>query len=433
MTEHDSILAPPLDPGLAQARVLDAADPLRLMRDEFCFPPGKSGAPKIYLTGNSLGLQPKGTRQAVLDELDDWARLGVDGHFHARRPWLRYHARFTDVGARLVGAQPAEVVVMNALTVNLHLLMVSFYRPTATRHRIVIERGAFPSDRYLAHSQARFHGYDPAEAVVELGPREGQHLLDTDDVLHFIETQGHTIAVFLLSGLNYYTGQVFDIRRITQAARARGIVVGWDLAHAAGNVELNLHDDDVDFAAWCTYKYLNAGPGAVGMAFVHERHHKTADLPRFAGWWGNDPDRRFLMTHEFEPAPSADGWQLSTAPVLLMAPLAASLALFDRVGMRALRQKSEKLTTFLLGLLDDVTVAHPGKLTVLTPREPSARGNQLSLRVQVEPERFLKALAEREVVCDFRRPDVIRAAPTPLYNSFEDVWTFAEIVRQSLA
>jgi kynureninase len=422
---------------LEQARRLDAEDPLRSFRDRFFFPVHACKDP-VYLVGNSLGLEPRRTREVVLQELDAWAKLGVEGHFAKDgpvEPWFSYHELFTERGAALVGAVPGEVVAMGSLTTNLHLLMVSFYRPTTTRYRIVIEGGAFPSDRYAVRSQALFHrdrhGRDAGEVVVELAPRAGEDLLRTEDVLRFIEEEGDSVAVFLMGGVNYYTGQLFDIRAITAAARKKGIVVGWDLAHAAGNALLRLHDDDVDFAAWCTYKYLNAGPGSVGMAFVHERHARSFDLPRFWGWWGNDPKTRFSMGDAYEPQPGAAGWQISNAPILSMAALHASLEIFAEATMEALRRKSEALTAWLLALLDDLEAEKPGAIRVITPRDPAARGAQLSLRRRGDPEGFLKLLAERGVFADFRRPDVIRVAPAPLYCSFEDCWRFARILRET--
>lgn len=429
------------DLSLAAARKQDAEDPLRAFRDAFFFPHHPSGQP-VYLVGNSLGLEPKRTREVVLRELDAWAKHGVEGHFTRGQaaddpvePWFSYHELFTARGATLVGAQPGEVVAMGSLTTNLHLLMVSFYRPTTTRYRIVIEGGAFPSDRYAVRSQALFHqdrhGHAAADTVVELEPRAGEDLLRTEDVLRFIDEQGDSVALFLMSGVNYYTGQLFDIKAITAAAKKKGIVVGWDLAHAAGNALLHLHDDDVDFAAWCTYKYLNSGPGSVGMAFVHERHARSYALPRFWGWWGNDPTVRFQMGPDYEPQPGAAGWQISNAPVLSMAALHASLELFDRAGMPALRKKSEALTGYLLALVDDIVKDKPGALTVITPRDPQGRGAQLSLRRRGDPEGFLKLLGERGVFADFRRPDVIRVAPAPLYCSYEDCWRFAQILRET--
>lgn len=419
------------------ARRLDAEDPLRSFRAAFHFPQHPSNNP-VYLVGNSLGLEPKRTREVVNQELDAWAKLGVEGHFAKDgpvEPWFSYHELFTKRGADLVGATPGEVVAMGSLTSNLHLLMVSFYRPTKTRFKIVIEGGAFPSDRYAVMSQAILnqdrHGHDPNDAVVELQPRAGETLLRTEDILRFIDEQGDSVALFLMGGVNYYTGQLFDIRAITAAARKKGIVVGWDLAHAAGNALLNLHDDDVDFAAWCTYKYLNSGPGSVAMAFVHERHARRSDLPRFWGWWGNDPKVRFQMGKSYEPQPGAAGWQISNAPVLSMAALHASLELFEKATMPALRKKSEKLTGYLLALVDEIIEQKPGLLEVITPRDLTARGAQLSLRRRGDPEAFLKLLGERGVFADFRRPDVIRVAPAPLYCSFEDCWRFAQILKET--
>jgi len=319
---------------------------------------------------------------------------------------------------------------MNALTVTLHLLMVSFYRPTKQRYKIMIEAGAFPSDQYAVDSQARFHGFDPAEAIIEVAPRDGEHTLRTEDIVALIDEHGDSLALVMLSGVNYYTGQAYDIRAITEAGHANGCVVGFDLAHAAGNLNLRLHDDGPDFAAWCSYKYLNSGPGGVSGVFVHERHDRSPDLPRFAGWWGNDPETRFEMPRTFSPHRGAEGWQLSNAPVLAMASLRASLDLFDEAGIQKLRAKSEQLTAYMLELID----ALPNdRFEIITPREPSARGAQLSIRTRFDGQELFAALTEAGVVCDFRRPDVIRVAPAPLYNSFEDVWTFCEILRREVA
>lgn len=425
---------------LEGARKRDNSDALARFRNEFHFPhvrPDIAGG-AVYLVGNSLGLEPKRTKARVNQELDAWAALGVEGHFTEAKdghgpiePWFSYHELFTQRGADLVGARPGEVVAMGSLTLNLHLLLVSFYRPTKERSLIVIEGGAFPSDRYAMASQARFHGFDPASTVVELKPRAGEDTLRTEDVLAFIDERGHEVATFMMSGVNYYTGQLFDIAAITKAARAKGATVGWDLAHAAGNAALRLHDDDVDFAAWCTYKYLNSGPGSVGMAFVHERHARAFDLPRFHGWWGNDPKTRFEMGPSFEPQPGAAGWQISNAPVLSMAALHASLELFAEATMPALRAKSVELTAYLQAHLDEIVREKPGALSIITPRDPSARGAQVSLRVHSDPTRLLALLQERGVFADFRRPDVIRVAPVPLYCSFEDVWRFAQVLRET--
>ena len=437
------------DLSLDAARALDRADPLAKFRAEFHFPlvhganddaraTGHNESGAVYLVGNSLGLEPKRTRARVLQELDAWAALGVEGHFTQPKdgkgpiePWFSYHQLFTQRGADLVGAKPGEVIAMGSLTLNLHLLMLSFYRPTKERSLIVIEGGAFPSDRYAVASQAKLHGLDPLTTVVELSPRAGEDNLRTEDVLAFIEQRGHEVAVFAMAGVNYYTGQLFDIRAITKAARKKGAVVGWDLAHAAGNALLSLHDDDVDFAAWCTYKYLNSGPGSVGMAFVHERHARAFDLPRLHGWWGNDPATRFEMGREFIPQAGAGGWQISNAPVLSMAALHASLELFAEATMPALRKKSDALTATLLAHVDAIIQEKPGSLSVITPRDPKDRGAQLSLRVHTDPTRLLAMLQERGVFADFRRPDVVRVAPAPLYCSFEDVWRFAQILKET--
>ncbi len=412
---------------LERARALDEADELRPLREEFLFPKDDDGEPLIYLCGNSLGLQPRKVREHLNVELEDWASLGVEGHFEGRNPWYDYHEFLTEPMARVVGAKPQEVVVMNALTVNLHLLMVSFYRPTRERYKIVIEEGAFPSDQYMADSQVRFHGYDPEDAVVELTPREGEACLRTEDVTAWLDEHGHEVAVILLGGVNYYTGQAMDIAAITEAGHRNGCIVGFDCAHAAGNLRLRLHEHGPDFAAWCSYKYLNAGPGAVAGVFVHERHAQSPELPRFAGWWGNDPETRFEMQRRFVPQAGAAGWQLSNAPVLSMAALRASLDLFDRAGMDALREKSEQLTSYMLGLIDAIP---NDQFEIITPRALNARGSQLSIRTKFDGRKLFDALTKAGVVCDFRRPDVIRVAPAPLYNSFEDVWCFCQMLAE---
>jgi kynureninase len=411
---------------LDRARALDAKDELAAFRDEFLFPAHPSGR-TVYLCGNSLGLQPKATRAWVERELAHWEEHAVEGHFRGERPWFAYHEFFAQAAADIVGAGPGEVVVMNGLTVNLHLMLVSFYAPTAARNRIVIECGAFPSDRYAVASHARLHGYDPAEVVVELAPRPGEDELRTEDVEAFLAREGASVALVMLGGVNYYTGQAHDLRAITAAAHAAGARAGFDLAHAAGNLELALHDWDVDFAVWCTYKYLNSGPGGVACAFVHERWANAPGLPRLAGWWGNDPETRFTMPDAFVPQAGAAGWQLSNAPVLTMAALGASLEIFGRAGMDRLGKKSRELTGFLDDCLRDIDT---DLLTIITPQ---ARGCQLSLRVRDRGEAVHEALSQRGVFCDFRRPDVVRVAPVPLYNSFEDVWFFAQIVRECVA
>ncbi|RKH25085.1 kynureninase [Corallococcus sp. CA041A] len=402
---------------------LDAADPLRPLRDEFLFPPAASGAPAIYLAGNSLGLQPRKARKYVQMEMEDWERLGVEGHVHGRHPWLPYHEQLTDMVARVVGAQPQEVVVMNTLSVNLHLMMVSFYRPTRERFKILIEGGAFPSDQYAVASQARFHGYDPKEAIVRLMPREGEDTLRSEDILEAIERHGKELALVMLGSVNYLTGQAFDLREITRVAHAQGCKVGFDLAHGAGNLKLSLHDDGPDFAVWCSYKYLNGGPGSLGGVFVHERHAHSPQLPRFEGWWGHNKATRFEMGPTFDPLPGAEGWQLSNPPIFQLAALRSSLELFDRATMAALRAKSDQMTGYLEFLLDRLPV---GYVSITTPRDLKQRGAQLSLRFKGEPKRLLQRLSAAGIICDFREPDIIRAAPAPLYNTYLDVFRFVK-------
>lgn len=423
----------------AAARELDASDPLREFRAEFHIPdaariaalagaPGPKGE-AVYLTGNSLGLQPKAVAELLRLELEDWAGLGVEGHLHGRDPWLPYHEQFRAPLARLVGAHEHEVVAMNSLTVNLHLLLATFYRPTPERFKVVIEDSAFPSDSYAVASQAAFHGFDPGAAVARVRPREGESTLRTEDIIAAVERERP--ALVLLGAVNYLTGQWFDMPAITAAGRRAGAAVGWDLAHAAGNVPLRLHEIDADFAAWCSYKYLNAGPGAVAGAFVHERHCRDLSLPQFAGWWGNDPAIRFRMESGFTPVPRADRWALSNPPILALTPLKASLALFDRAGMSRLREKSERLTAFTAALIASLCP----QVRILTPGAPGERGCQLSLVIPGSSRSVQRTLLGRGVVCDFREPDVIRAAPVPLYNSFHDAWSFvanlADVLEQA--
>jgi len=412
---------------LAFAQSLDAADELRDYRNRFHIPTQKNGQPYLYFCGNSLGCQPKSTRKFIETELEDWAELGVEGHFHARNPWKPYHEFLTDSTAKLVGALPTEVVVMNALSANLHFLLASFYRPTPTRYKILIESDAFPSDFYVVESQAKFHGFDAKDAVIRFAPREGETLIRIEDLLEYIEKEGDSIAVIMLGGVNYYTGQLFDMQRIAKAGHEKGICVGFDLAHATGNVILKLHEWNVDFAAWCSYKYLNAGPGAVGGVFIHEKHVSNPEIHRFAGWWGQDKETRFQMRHEFKAIPTAEGWQLSNAPVLSMAALRASMEIFEEVGMEKLRAKSEKLTGFLEYLLSQLPDSLPVEL--ITPANPAERGCQLSLRTFAEGKKIFQRLSDNGVICDWREPDVIRLAPVPLYNSFEDVFRFVELLK----
>jgi len=369
-------------------------------------------------------------RADVDRELEDWARLGVDGHFDARDPWLGYHAYFSEQLSPIVGASPGEIVVMNSLTTNLHFMMISFYQPTQTRYKILMEGGAFPSDHYAVDSQAALHGFDPKDAVIKLAPRPGEECLRDEDVLAAIEEAGDELALVMLGGVNFYTGQVFDMGAITDAGHAVGARVGFDLAHAVGNVELRLHDWGVDFAVWCSYKYLNAGPGATGGCFVHERWAMAPGLPRLTGWWGNDPDTRFEMKPEFVPQPGAAGWQVSNAPVFAMAPQKASLRLFNEAGMPALRKKSLALTDYLLTLLDALPAA---SFDIITPREPARRGSQVSLKAQKDGKELFDALTDGGVICDYREPGVIRIAPAPLYNSFADVWKFWDILRDVIS
>jgi kynureninase len=409
------------------ARALDDADPLSRFRANFLLPHRPDGTPLTYLCGHSLGLQPRAARALVEQELDAWAELGVDAHFHAPAPWYSYHETLRDQGARLVGALPDEVVFMNGLTVNLHLLMATFYRPTRERFRILYDEPCFPSDLYALQSQARHHGQGPDAALIPAGPRPGEHSLRTEDVEELLDRHGSQIALVLLAGVNFLSGQLMDLPRLTASAHRHGCLVGLDLAHAAGNVVLRLHDWDVDFAVWCSYKYLNGGPGAPGGCFVHARHGVRTDLPRLAGWWGNDPQTRFRMhlLPEFVARPGADGWQVSNPPVLAMAPLRAALALFDEATMPALRARSERLTGYLEFLLDRLP---PQRCELITPRDRAQRGSQLSLLIQDRPRAVQQALQAEGVVCDFREPNVIRVAPVPLYNTFAEVWTFAQVL-----
>ena len=409
---------------------LDSEDPLRHFQQKFHLPLGKDNKPLIYFAGNSLGLMPKAARAIVEEELDNWAKLGVDAHLATGTPWYTYHEALREPTARLVGAKPLEVICMNSLTVNLHLMMATFYRPTKSRFKILMEEPAFPSDTYAIKTQIAHHGLDPNDTLILARPRKGEFAIQTEDILDLIKKDAGQLAVVMLAGVNFFTGQLFDIEKITAAARKRGIVVGFDLAHAIGNVPLSLHDWNLDFAVWCSYKYLNAGPGAVAGAFVHERHATDEKLPRLAGWFGNDPNTRFRLhlEPEFIPVASADGWQISNPPIFSMAPLRASLAIFDDAGgMEPLRAKSVRLTSYLEFLLTEIGSK---KFTVITPREPDARGCQLSVLAHEHPKQLLKELETANVKCDFREPNVIRVAPTPLYNTFREVWRFARTLAQ---
>src|SRR6184192_3212990 len=413
------------------AQQLDAEDPLRSFRDRFHLPVGANDEPLIYFAGNSLGLMPKSAKQIVEQELEDWAKLGLDAHLNAKTPWYSYHEKLREPAARFVGAQPIEVICMNSLTVNLHLMMATFYRPTKSRFKILMEDPAFPSDTYAIKTQIVHHGFEPKEALLLARPREGEFTVRTEEILDLIEKHTDELAVVLIGGVNFFTGQLFDIPTITAAAQKHGITVGVDLAHAIGNVPLSLHDWNVDFAVWCSYKYLNAGPGAVAGAFVHERHATNRKLPRLAGWFGNDPNTRFRMhlEPEFIPVPSADGWQISNPPIFSMAPLRASLSVFDEAGgMAPPRAKSMKLTGYLEFLIEQIDSGNRFKL--ITPREANERGCQLSIQAQELPKELFGKLEAAGVKCDFREPNVIRAAPTPLYNTFHEVWRFANILRE---
>lgn len=417
---------------LAFAQQCDASDKISAFRKRFLFPQHK-GSDCLYFTGNSLGLQPVTAREAILQELDDWARFGVEGHFQARNPWYAYHEMFLEPAAQLVGAHTNEVVNMNGLTTNLHLMMVSFFRPKGKRVKILCEAKAFPSDLYVFESQLRFHGLDPVNDLIALHPRQGEHCLRTDDVLAAIEEAGEELALVMMGGVNYYTGQVFDMERITEAGHRAGALVGWDLAHAAGNIELSLHQWNVDFAAWCTYKYLNSGPGSVSGVFIHQKHGLNPETPRFAGWWGYDKKHRFEMKPGFVPVPGAEGWQLSNAPVFSMAVHKASLDIFSEAGMPALRARSKQLTGYLDYILQQTAAAVPGAdFEVITPSAEEERGAQLSVLVHGRGRKVFDYLTENGVIVDWREPNVIRMAPAPLYNSFEDIYRFGQVMKTAL-
>jgi kynureninase len=413
---------------LAFAQKLDQTDKLARFRDEFHLIQ-KDGKPMVYLCGNSLGLQPKRVKAAIDQELKDWAELGVEGHFDGKNPWMYYHHFLTENAARVVGAKNSEVVIMNNLTANLHLMMVSFYRPTATRYKIMMEVSAFPSDQYAMETQARFHGLNPEEAIIELKPREGEYTLRTEDILAKIEENKDTLAIVMMGGVNYYTGQAFDMKTIAAAAHAVGARAGFDLAHAAGNLQLQLHDWNVDFAVWCTYKYLNSGPGGTSGVFVHERHGNNPEINRFAGWWGHDEKERFLMKKGFIPMEGAAGWQLSNAQIFPMAIHKASLELFDEAGIENLRLKSEMLTGYLYFILKDFT----DHLTVITPEDPTQRGCQLSVIVKKDGKKLFDYLQSQNILPDWREPDVIRMSPVPMYNNFEDVFRIGEALKNYFA
>jgi kynureninase len=420
---------PGFRPHLEFARSLDQKDVLRSYRNAFHIPKGVSGNKCLYFTGNSLGLQPKTTKAAIEQELLDWANLGVQGHLEAKNPWMPYHEFLTESMAKIVGAKPIEVVVMNTLTANLHFLMASFYSPTAKRHKILIESDAFPSDRYAVQSQLEFHGYDPDACLLEWAPRAGETLLHLQDLETILDEYGEEIALVLIGGVNYYTGQYFDLKKIAEMGHAKGCKVGIDLAHGAGNIQPDLHNSGVDFAAWCTYKYLNAGPGNLGGIFVHERYANDKTLKRFSGWWSQNKNSRFDMRKPLDLMPGAEGWQLSNPPILSMAAIKASLELFNEVGMDALRQKSIQLTAYLEYLINNLE--HPD-VEIISPKDPAQRGCQLSIRVKNVDQTLHKRLTKNHVITDWRAPGVIRCAPVPFYNSFEDVFGMVAILKTLL-
>lgn len=411
------------------AQQSDKADKLSVYRQRFLFPQ-HNGQDVVYFTGNSLGLQPKTTQSYIQQELEDWAKFGVEGHFLAKHPWMPYHEFLTDKMAKIVGALPEETVMMNQLTVNLHLLMVSFYRPTKQRYKILCEAKAFPSDQYALQSQIKFHGYSIEDALIEISPREGEYTIRHEDIYEAIEKNKDSLALVMIGGVNYFTGQVFDMKAITQAGHKAGAIVGFDLAHGAGNLKLALHDWDVDFAAWCSYKYLNSGPGSVAGAFVHQKHLKNTDLPMFAGWWGHDKKTRFLMDKTFVPMQTAERWQMSNAQIFAMAACRASLDIFDEVGMDALVERSKRLTTYLEFIVGEVNKQKNNCLEIITPKEN--RGCQISIVANGYGKPLYNKLIENGVIPDWREPNVIRCAPVPLYNSFEDIFRFGQILNSLL-
>ncbi|WP_298498641.1 kynureninase [uncultured Algibacter sp.] len=415
--------------GLEYALQQDQNDELKTYRDQFHIPKNKEGNPWIYMTGNSLGLQPKQTKSYVNQELEDWANLGVEGHFEAKNPWLAYHEFLTKSMAKVVGAKPIEVIVMNTLTANLHFMMVSFYKPTKTRYKILIESDAFPSDKYAVESQLRHHGYDDKAGLILWKPRKGEELLNYNDLENILKKHGHEIALIMIGGVNYYTGQYFDLKRIATLGHKYGCNVGFDCAHGAGNVNLNLHESGADFAVWCTYKYLNSGPGSLAGCFVHERHAHKKDLNRFTGWWSHNKQTRFNMRDEFDQLPGAEGWQLSNPPILSMAAIKASLDMFHEVGMEKLTNKSKKLTGYFEYLLKQLG---EDVIKIITPSNPEERGCQLSIQVKNADKTLHNKLTKAGIISDWREPDVIRCAPVPLYNSFEDVYRLVKKLKSIL-
>lgn len=410
------------------AKELDDNDVLSDYRSRFHIPE-INNKDALYFTGNSLGLQPKTTQEYIQQELDDWAKYGVEGHFNAKNPWVSYHKILSAPFANLVGAELDEVVAMNGLSVNLHLMMVSFYRPSPKRCKIICEAKAFPSDQYMLESQVKFHGLSPDDAIVEVGPREGEHIIRQEDILSKIDEVGDELALVFWGGVNYYSGQVFNLKEITKKAHSVGALAGFDLAHGVGNVKLNLHEWNVDFACWCTYKYLNSGPGSVSGVFIHSKHGADSNLPRFAGWWGHDESRRFLMEKEFVAMEGAQGWQLSNAPVFIMASCKASMDIFDEVGMDKLIEKSKKLTSFMEFMFNDISNRFPNcNFEIITPKEPDSRGCQLSILAHGQGKEMFDYLSQNGVVADWREPNVIRLAAIPLYNSFTDIFQLGQTI-----
>lgn len=413
------------DNHIDSAKDLDQKDTMSKFRERFHFPksPGGNG---LYFCGHSLGLQPKDTRKAIETELDSWATYGVEGHFEGPYPWLPYHENITKSFSKLVGAKESEVVAMNTLTVNLHLMMVSFYRPTKTRFKILIENNTFPSDKYGVDSQARFHGFDPSAAIVELKPEPGKKTVSPEQVIAQINALGDSLALVMLGNCNYLSGQCFNFKDVAAAAHKNGALCGFNLAHGAGNLAMNLHDDDVDFAVWCSYKYLNSGPGGLAGAFVHEKHFGDKDIPRFEGWWGHDKESRFKMGPKFQPIPSVEAWQLSNPPIFQLASLRASMNIFDEAGITNLRARGDKLTSYLEFLLKTNC---EGKLEIITPKD---RGSMLSIQMKKDPKPLVKVFSEKGVILDFREPDILRITPAPLYNSYEDCFRLAQIMKDNL-
>jgi len=413
------------------AQSLDAQDQLKKYQSEFEFPK-VNGKKTIYFTGNSLGLMPKRAKKYVEDVMNDWANLAVEGHFYAEKPWWDYHERFSNPLSKIVGAKPSEVSVMNTLTVNLHMMMVSFYNPTSTRFKIICEEKAFPSDQYMFQTQVKFHGLDPKDVIVEVKRREGEHNLRNEDIIAKINEVGDELALVLIGGINYYTGQVLDMKNITKAGHTVGAQVGWDLAHAAGNIELKLHEWNVDFACWCSYKYMNAGPGSVAGYFVHEKHHTNKDLNRFGGWYGHNKERRFLMEPEYTPNEGALGWQSSCTGVLAMAPYLASVEMFDEIGMEALIKKRDLITAYLEFIVEETAKETGTNLEIITPKNQAERGSQLSVVLHGEGKELFHYLMKQGVVTDWREPAVIRLAPVPLYTTFEEMYDFGQILKTGI-